>query len=90
MAAADGCFPPVDGRVTVLPPLPGGLECSVAFTGHAVVATAMTGQAVHIQGPDGFVASLSPDFLRRLAGPKGWIGVTPAPYAPSSPAASHR
>ena len=41
-AAANGRFPPVDGRVTVLPPLPGGLECSVAFTGHAVIATAMT------------------------------------------------
>ncbi|PBC85823.1 hypothetical protein SAMN05216511_1414 [Streptomyces sp. KS_16] len=52
MDAADNCFPPVDGRVTVLPPLPGGLECSVAFTGHAVVATAMTEQVVYAQGPD--------------------------------------
>lgn len=78
MDAADGCFPPVDGRVTVLPPLPDGLECSVAFTGHAVVATAMTKQAVHAQGPDGFGESLSPDFLRHLAGPTGWIGVTDA------------
>ncbi|MFF1419550.1 hypothetical protein [Streptomyces sp. NPDC058280] len=76
--AADGRFPPVDGRVTVLPPLPGGLECSVAFTGHAVIATAMTSQAVYAQDPDGFGASLSPDFLRHLAGPKGWIGVTDA------------
>ncbi|MFD5033027.1 hypothetical protein ACFWM0_21805 [Streptomyces sp. NPDC058405] len=76
--AADGRFPPVDGRVTVLPPLPGGLECSVAFTGHAVVATAMTSQAVLAQDPDGFGASLSPDFLRHLAGPKGWIGATDA------------
>ena len=78
MDAADGRFPPADGRVTVLPPLPGGLECSVAFTGHAVVATAMTSQAVHAQGPDGFGESLSPDFLRHLAGAKGWIGVTDA------------
>ncbi|WP_051716134.1 hypothetical protein [Streptomyces bikiniensis] len=77
-AAAGGRFPPVDGRVTVLPPLPGGLECSVAFTGHAVIATAMASRAVHAQGPDGFGASLSPDFLRHLAGPKGWIGVTDA------------
>jgi hypothetical protein len=76
--AADSRFPPVDGRVTVLPPLPGGLECSVAFTGHAIIATAMTNQAVYAQGPDGFGASLSPDFLRHLAGPKGWIGVTDA------------
>jgi hypothetical protein len=78
MNAADGCFPPADGRVTVLPPLPGGLECSVAFTGHAVVATAMTSQTVLAQGPDGFGGSLSADFLRHLAGPKGWIDVTDA------------
>ncbi|WP_240150357.1 MULTISPECIES: hypothetical protein [Streptomyces] len=78
MNAADSRFPPVDGRVTVLPPLPGGLECSVAFTGHAVIATAMTKQAVHAQSPDGFGGSLSPDFLRHLAGPKGWIDVTDA------------
>jgi hypothetical protein len=78
MDAADSCFPPVDGRVTVLPPLPRGLECSVAFTGHAVVATAMTSQAVYAQGPDGFGESLSADFLRHLAGPTGWIGVTDA------------
>ncbi|MGW5234262.1 hypothetical protein ACWEQU_18690 [Streptomyces nodosus] len=78
MDAADNCFPPVDGRVTVLPPLHGGLECSVAFTGHAVVATAMTEQAVHAQGPDGFGESLAADFLRHLAGPNGWIGVTDA------------
>ena len=32
----------------------------------------------HAQEPDGFGASLSPDFLRHLAGPKGWIGVTDA------------
>jgi hypothetical protein len=78
MHAADNCFPPVDGRVTVLPPLPGGLECSVAFTGHAVVATAMTSKAVYAQRPDGFGESLSADFLRHLAGPTGWIGVTDA------------
>ncbi|GGQ56011.1 N-acetyltransferase [Streptomyces althioticus] len=75
LAAADGRFPPVDGMVTVLPPLAGGLECSVAFTGHAVVATALSEQAVHAQAPDGFGGSLAPDFLRHLAGPKGWIDV---------------
>ncbi len=75
LAAADGRFPPVDGKVTVLPPLPGGLECSVAFTSHAVVATALRSEDVHAQGPDGFGSSLAPDFLRHLAGPKGWIDV---------------
>ncbi|MFF3392742.1 hypothetical protein ACFYW1_17665 [Streptomyces sp. NPDC002669] len=72
-AASEGRFPPCDGGVTVLPPLPGGLECSVAFTGHAVVATALPAAEVHAGRPDGFGASLAPDFLRRLAGPEGWI-----------------
>ncbi|MGW2180634.1 hypothetical protein ACWCXX_21530 [Streptomyces sp. NPDC001732] len=71
--ASDGRFPPCDGGVTVLPPLPGGLECSVAFTGHAVIATALSAAEVHAGKPDGFGASLAPDFLRRLAGPDGWI-----------------
>ncbi len=73
--AAEGRFPPVDGGVTVLPPLAGGWECSVAFTGHAVVATAHTADAVMAQGPDGFGASMSPDFLRWLTGPDGFTGV---------------
>ncbi|MDX3798986.1 hypothetical protein PV723_09525 [Streptomyces sp. AK04-3B] len=75
--AADGRFPPADGAVTVLPALPvpsGPLEASVAFTGHAVVATALAGPAVHALRPDGFGGSMGPDFLRALAGPTGWIG----------------
>jgi hypothetical protein len=72
--AADGRFPPVDGRVTVLPALERGLECSVAFTGHAVVATALPEGDVRAQGPNGFGRSLAPDFLRWLAGPCGVIG----------------
>lgn len=72
--AAEGRFPPVDGRVTVLPPLPRGLEASVSFTGHAVVATALPADAVQGLEPDGFGRSLAPDFLHRLAGPEGWIG----------------
>ncbi|MFC8721256.1 hypothetical protein [Kitasatospora sp. NPDC057198] len=78
LAAADGRFPPVDGRVTVLPPLPGGLECSVAFTGHAVVATALDARRVAEAGADGFGGSHAPGFLLHLAGPGGWIGVTDA------------
>ncbi|MGQ4332179.1 hypothetical protein [Streptomyces hayashii] len=73
--AAEGRFPPADGAVTVLPALPGGLECSVAFTGRAVVATALPAAQVAAHRPDGFGGSLSPDFLRALAGPGGWIGV---------------
>ncbi|MEH1128399.1 hypothetical protein [Micromonospora sp. CPCC 206061] len=75
---AEGRFPPADGGVTVVPALPGGLECSVAFTGHAVVATALPAGDVHAQQPDGFGGSLAPDFLRWLAGPRGWIDVVDA------------
>lgn len=78
LAAADGHFPPVDGSVTVVPALDRGLECSYAFTGHAVVATALPPDAVLAQRPDGYGGSLTPDFLRWLAGPTGWIGVIDA------------
>ncbi len=78
VAAAGGRFPKVDGACTVVPALPSGLECSVAFTGHAVVATALTEAAVRARRPDGFGGSLAPDFLRWLAGDGGWIGVIDA------------
>lgn len=78
LAAAEGRFPEPDGRCAVLPPLPDGLECSVAFTGHAVIATARDEAEVRKRGPDGFGASLAPDFLRWLAGPDGEIGVLDA------------
>jgi hypothetical protein len=42
------------------------------------VATARPAEAVLAQRPDGFGGSLSPDFLRWLAGPGGWIGVVDA------------
>lgn len=76
--AADGRFPPVDGAVTVLPRLRHGLECSVAFTGHAIIATARPAGDVLARRPDGFGGSLAPDFLRWLAGPRGRIGVIDA------------
>ncbi|MEU4482351.1 hypothetical protein AB0F68_30440 [Micromonospora sp. NPDC023966] len=79
--AVDGRFPPTDGAVAVVPALPRGLECSVAFTGHAVVATALPAADVHAHRPDGFGASLAPDFLRCLAGSTGWIGVIDATLA---------
>jgi GNAT superfamily N-acetyltransferase len=78
LAAADGTFPPVDGGVTVLPPLRSGRECSVGFTGHAVIATALPADEVLARKPDGFGASLAPDFLRWLAGPTGRIDVVDA------------
>jgi hypothetical protein len=73
-AAADGRFPPADGTVAVLPPLPGGLECSVGFTGHAVVATALSDAEVRALEPDAFGGSMSAAFLQALAGPGGTTG----------------
>jgi hypothetical protein len=75
LGAADGRFPPADGSVTVVGPLPRGLECSVAFTGHAVIATALPAATVHGLKPDGYGASLAPELLRALAGPDGAVGV---------------
>jgi len=60
--AVEGRFPPADGRVTLLPALPRGLECSVAFTGHAVIAIELPADDVHAQGPDGLGASLAAGF----------------------------
>lgn len=76
LAAADGVFPDVNGEVTVLPPLDGGVECSVAMTGHAFIATALP--ATELKAADGFGGSMSPDVLRLLAGPAGEIGVLDA------------
>jgi hypothetical protein len=73
-AAADNVFPPVDGNVTILPPLGNGWECSIAFTGHAIVATARPAADITSRA-DGFGGSMSPDFLRYLAGPTGFVGV---------------
>lgn len=87
--AADGRFPPADGRVDVVAPLPRGLECSVAFTGHAVVATALPAEEVHARGPDGYGGSLAPDFLRYLAGRDGLVGTVDAVlFARGTPASS--
>lgn len=66
--AAEGVFPEDDGSVTVLPPLPRGLECSLALTGRAYVATALTTTEIMALGPDGYGGSMAPGFLRALAG----------------------
>ena len=58
--------PPVDGGVTVLPAA-GRVEAAVAFTGHAVVATALPEHEVLNHGPDGFGGAHAPAFLLQLA-----------------------
>lgn len=71
--AANGRFPAVDGAVTIMPPLAFGWECAVAFTGHAVIATARPAADVLARRPDGFGGAMAPDFLRWLAGPGGHV-----------------
>src|SRR5689334_23539168 len=71
--AARGRFPPVDGGVSVLPPLPRGFEASIGFTAHAVIATALPAQDVLSHGADGYGGAVSPAFLRWLAGARGII-----------------
>lgn len=78
LAAAAGDFPAVDGGVTVYPPLEGGIECSVAFTGHAFLATALGVRPLAEAGADGYGGSMSPDVLRLIAGPGGEIDVLDA------------
>jgi len=94
LEAADGRFPPVDGEVTVLPGLGRGLSCSVAFTGHAVVATDLSEAEVRAHGPNGFGGSMTPDFLRWLAGPTHVIGevdvMLMAPGTGGEPKLTHR
>ena len=78
LAAARGAFPPVDGRAVLLPPLSGGLEAVVSFTGHALLATALTAADLDDLALDGFGAALDPAVLQRLAGAGGSVGVLDA------------
>lgn len=74
IAAAHGSFPAVDGVVEVHPPAAGGQWASVEFTGHAFVLTDRDPGDVAALGVDAFGGTGSPDFLRWLAGPAGWVG----------------
>lgn len=78
LAAAQGEFPPVDGAVRFLPPPSDGLEAVVSFTGHTLLATALTEADFGDLALDGFGAALQPPVLLRLAGPAGRVGVLDA------------
>jgi hypothetical protein len=54
------------------------LEAVVSFTGHAVLATALTPADFDDLAPDGFGAALVPPVLQRLAGARGSVGVLDA------------
>lgn len=75
LSAADGVFPPVDGRVLFTPPLRDGLGAVVSFTGHAVLATGLGAGDFDGLDLDGYGRALAPEVLCRLAGPRGAIGV---------------
>ncbi len=61
-----------------MPPLPGGLEAVMSFTGHAVLAARMVRADFAGLALDGFGAALHPAVLLRLAGPRGAVGVVDA------------
>ncbi|MCT2581707.1 N-acetyltransferase [Actinophytocola gossypii] len=69
LAAASGEFPPADGAVVALPPLPGGLAAVVSLTGRAYVAADEPPD-----GLDAFGGTFRPEVLLRLAGPGGEVG----------------
>lgn len=75
LAAAAGSFPPVDGRITHLPPLDDGLEAIVSFTGHSFVASRLSADDLADLEPDGFGSVLHPSVLLRMAGERGDIAV---------------
>lgn len=75
-SVAQDRFPEPDGEVTVVPPdRTTGLHAALSFTGHAVIATDRGLDEVLAMGADGLAGVHSPDVLRSLAGPDGWIGV---------------
>lgn len=75
--ASEGRFPPVDGGVTFMSPHVPGVEAVVAFTGHAVVMTALQPAEFDDLEIDGFGLAHRPEALLRLAR-GGRVGVLDA------------
>jgi len=73
--AAAGRFPPVDGRVEVVPPYLDGVEAMVSFTGHAVAVTSLPLERLLAAGADGFAGATSAPVMAELAGPDGELDV---------------
>lgn len=74
--AAVGQFPPVDGAVSRTPPWRVGVEATIAFTGHAVLAVddAVDDEALLRLGAHGDGGAHDPRLVTALAG-EGEIGV---------------
>lgn len=73
-AAAQDCFPPANGGITVVPP-EHGLAAIVAFTAHAVIATTLAKEALLALGADGFGGALHPRVQLAVAGGAKSLGV---------------
>jgi hypothetical protein len=70
--AAHGRFPDPDGSVRVLPPLPGGLDALVSFTGTFAVAGALSPAEVAERVPHGDLSvPMSAAFVQWVAGRLG-------------------
>ncbi len=78
LAAAEGDFPPVDGRAVLLPALDDGMQAVVSLTGRAYLASSLEPSGLDDLRLDGFGAALQPAVLRRLAGVHGHVGVIDA------------
>ena len=75
--AAHGRPPVADGGLTVLPALPAGRHCVVAFTAHHVIAADIDEDTVRQRlDPDDLSQPLGAHFLMFLA---GWVGASPGP-----------
>lgn len=68
VAASHGSFPPVDGRVEVVPPDAAGTEAIVEFTGHAFVLTHRDPADELFRGVDAYGGAGDPRFVVALAG----------------------
>lgn len=74
--AANGKFPNVDGRITILPPLYDEIHAIVAFTGHAAVATECNLTDLTQLGADGFGGAMLLPVLMRIAQEKREVSLT--------------
>ena len=68
-------FPPADGTVVYVPPVAGGVEAVICFTGYAVVITELKPARLVARGIDAFGGAAAPAVLLELAGPRGEIDV---------------
>ena len=75
--AAYGRPPDANGGMTILPSLPGGRHCIVAFTSHHVIAADVEEDVVRQRlDPSDLSQPLGANFLMFLA---GWLGASPGP-----------